>query len=244
MSSESWLRCSYGSSQPSDTQTTSVSQVRWETRRPLEQCARCTCTHPCGWNHSLRGLSWHWAVLPWQRGNARKVKIFLLLSSMHFWIFLPQQCVETSLLYSRTSIKELLSMGDCQNQCSMREWQQRIPLLPPCRCYQKAFWLHSPYLNDNTRPPWMMQKPQNKLKTTDVTLGKEKQFLGLNHYFCCCSAAQLCPTLFDAMDCNTPGFPVPHHLRELAQTHVHWVSDAIQPFHPLSTRSPPSFNLY
>ena len=87
-----------------------------------------------------------------------------------------------------------------------------------------------------------MQKPQNKLKTTDVTLGKENQFLGLNHYFYCCSVPQSCPTLFDPMDCSTPGFPV-HHLPELAQTHVHWVSDAIQPFHPLTTRSPPAFNI-
>ena len=45
------------------------------------------------------------------------------------------------------------------------------------------------------------------------------------------------------MDCDTPGFPVLHHLPELAQTHVHWVGDAIQPFHPLSSPSPPAFNL-
>ena len=45
------------------------------------------------------------------------------------------------------------------------------------------------------------------------------------------------------MDCSTPGFPVYHHLPELAQTHVHGVGDAIQPSHPLSTPSPPTFNL-
>ena len=38
-----------------------------------------------------------------------------------------------------------------------------------------------------------------------------------------------CPTLCDPMDCSTPGFPILHHLRELAQTHVHWVSDTVQP---------------
>ena len=42
---------------------------------------------------------------------------------------------------------------------------------------------------------------------------------------------------------STPGFPVLHHLPEPAQTHVHWVSDAIQPPHPLSSPSPPAFNL-
>ena len=45
------------------------------------------------------------------------------------------------------------------------------------------------------------------------------------------------------MDCSTPGFPVHHQLPELTQTHVYHVGDAIQPFHPLSSPSPPAFNL-
>ena len=45
------------------------------------------------------------------------------------------------------------------------------------------------------------------------------------------------------MNCSTPGFPVLHHLPEFAQTHVHWVDDAIQLSHPLSSPSPPAFNL-
>ena len=45
------------------------------------------------------------------------------------------------------------------------------------------------------------------------------------------------------MDCSTPGFPVLHHLPEFAQTHVHWVADAIQPSRPLSSPSLPAFNL-
>ena len=60
-------------------------------------------------------------------------------------------------------------------------------------------------------------------------------------YSCCCSVAQVCPTLCDPMDCSIPGFLVLHHLLELAQTHVHWVGDAIQPSHPLSS-PPPVFN--
>ena len=55
--------------------------------------------------------------------------------------------------------------------------------------------------------------------------------------------AQACPTLCDPMDCSTPGLPVRHQLPELAQTHVHRVSDAIQPSHPLLSPSPPAFNL-
>ena len=60
---------------------------------------------------------------------------------------------------------------------------------------------------------------------------------------CCCSVAQLCPTLCDIMNCSTPAFPVLHHLPELAQTHIHWVGDAIQPSHPLSSPYPLALNL-
>ena len=60
---------------------------------------------------------------------------------------------------------------------------------------------------------------------------------------CCCSVAQSCPTLFNPMDCSMPGFLVLYHLPELAQTHVHWVSDAIQPSHPLSSPSPPALSI-
>ena len=57
------------------------------------------------------------------------------------------------------------------------------------------------------------------------------------------SVAQLCPTLCDPMDCSTPGLPVHHQLPEFTQIHVHRVGDAIQPSHPLSSPSPPTFNL-
>ena len=52
------------------------------------------------------------------------------------------------------------------------------------------------------------------------------------------SLAQLCPTLCDPMNRNTPGLPVHHQLPEFTQTQVHRVSDAIQPSHPLSSPSP------
>ena len=55
--------------------------------------------------------------------------------------------------------------------------------------------------------------------------------------FSCCSITQLCLTLCDPMDCNTPGFPVFYHLPELAQTHVHWAGNVIQPS-VLSSPSP------
>ena len=57
------------------------------------------------------------------------------------------------------------------------------------------------------------------------------------------SVAQLCPTLCNHMVCSPPAFPVRHGLLEFAQTHVHWISDAIQPSHPLPLSSPFAFNL-
>ena len=59
-------------------------------------------------------------------------------------------------------------------------------------------------------------------------------------YVCWCSVAKFCLTLWELMDYSTPGFPVLHHLLELAQTHVLWVGDAIQPSHPLLPLSPPA----
>jgi len=57
------------------------------------------------------------------------------------------------------------------------------------------------------------------------------------------SVTQSCLTLCDPMDCRMPGFPVLYQLPELTQIHVHQVSDAMQPSHPLSFPSPPTFNL-
>ena len=54
------------------------------------------------------------------------------------------------------------------------------------------------------------------------------------------SVAQSCPTLCDPMNRSRPGLPVHHQLSEFTQTHVHRVSDAIQPSHPLSSPSPPA----
>ena len=56
------------------------------------------------------------------------------------------------------------------------------------------------------------------------------------------SVAQSCPTLCDPMNCSTPGLPVHHQLPEFIQTHVHRVSDASQPSHPLSFPFPPASN--
>ena len=73
---------------------------------------------------------------------------------------------------------------------------------------------------------------QNKQKSKGDRLNK-----------CDSSVIQSCPTLCNPMNRSTPGLPVHHQLPEFTQTHVHWVSDAIQPSHPLSSLSLPALNL-
>ena len=74
------------------------------------------------------------------------------------------------------------------------------------------------------------------MKTFKKTRLHEQYILTFNHFifsYIISSVAQLCLTLCDPMDCSMPGFPVHHQLPELAQTHVHQISDAIQPSHSL-----------
>ena len=76
------------------------------------------------------------------------------------------------------------------------------------------------------------------------TFRRQRKRRNLRSWDCCYySVAQLCLTLCDPVNCCTPGFPVHHQLPEFTQTHLHWVTDAIQPSRPLASLSPPAFNL-
>ena len=99
----------------------------------------------------------------------------------------------------------------------------------------------------------MLQSMGSKRVRHDLVIEQQKQqprtgqAMKSSHELGCCSVAQSCLTLYNPTDCSTPGFPVLHHLQELAQTHVHRVCDAIQPTHPLLSPllspSSPTFNL-
>ena len=82
---------------------------------------------------------------------------------------------------------------------------------------------------------WISLQSKGLSKVFSNTTVQKHQFFG----------AQLCPTLCDSMDCSISwtGFPVYHQFLEFTQTHMHWVGDAIQPSHPLSSPSPPALNL-
>ena len=86
----------------------------------------------------------------------------------------------------------------------------------------------------NVRSLW-----SNTGRAALVTLISHSYIYSLLLLFSC----QSCLTLCHPMDYSTPGFPVLHHLPELAQTHVHRVGDAISPSHPLPPPSPPALNL-
>ena len=94
---------------------------------------------------------------------------------------------------------------------------------------------------------WRVQKQQmvkSDLKSSDCHFQSHlKRACARNKTQLCALPVQLRLTLFNPMNRSTPGFPVHHQLLELAQTHVHWVSDAIQPSHPLSSPFLPTFRL-
>ena len=142
---------------------------------------------------------------------------------------------------------------------------QRPPLLLdwPCQCLDSAGmgWslrscslvasLNIAVLGSKETPHWgNANQNGSKAATGDINL-HEEQLSGSTSrprgQVCqnvnCCSVTQSCLTLCDPVDCSTPGLPVHHQLPEFTQTHVHWVSDAIQPSHPLLFPSPPAFNL-
>ena len=81
---------------------------------------------------------------------------------------------------------------------------------------------------------------QESLRRNGVAIVVNKRFWNAVQFS---SVAQSCPTLWDPMNCSMPGLPVRHQLPDPTQTHVHWVGDATQPSHPLSSPSPPALNL-
>ena len=108
------------------------------------------------------------------------------------------------------------------------------------RCSTSLHWLEQRCMFH--RNPWILCRGQSQKIPSSQYDKNWLSIIRVQHVIHCCSVAQSCLTLCDPVDCSTPGFPV-HQLPELAQTHVHWVGDAIQPSHPLSSPSPPALNL-
>ena len=114
--------------------------------------------------------------------------------------------------------------------------------------YIKAVYCHPAYLTYMQSTSWetlgrMKHKLESKLPGEISIISDTQMTLGHTEVWEFSSVAQSCPILCNSMDCSMPGFPVHHQLLELIQTHVHHIGDAIQPSHPLSSPSSPTFNL-
>ena len=113
-------------------------------------------------------------------------------------------------------------------------------------CCTFGMWDLSSPTRDGTQPPALEGRvlttgPPGKSAIIIIFIKKKKNcFREDSVQFS--SVAQSCPTLCDPMNCSMPGLPVYHQLPEFTQTHIHRVSDAIQPSHPLSSPSPPAPN--
>ena len=93
-------------------------------------------------------------------------------------------------------------------------------------------------------PPEDLPNPEIKpMSLTSLALAPLASSGKLSSAFQFSPVAQSCPTLCNPMNQSMPGLPVHHRLPEFTQIHVHCVGDAIQPSHPLSSPSPPTFNL-
>ena len=99
------------------------------------------------------------------------------------------------------------------------------------RGWQRMRWLHGITDTMDIKKPWEIVKDRELVCCSPQNC--TVQFS---------SVAQSCPTLCDPMNCSMAGFPVHHQLLEFTQTHVHWIGDAIQSCHLLSSPSPPALN--
>ena len=123
-----------------------------------------------------------------------------------------------------------------------KEWLPGIPYLLPLRLHEFMFY----WIIRKACLYWNLIKHSKPSHDTDhqgASPSCGPSLLGLLPISCYCSFTQLCPTLCDPIDCSMWGFPVLHYLLEFAQTHVHWVCDAIQLSHSLLPPSLPALNL-
>ena len=120
------------------------------------------------------------------------------------------------------------SKQQCQASCSLSQFLMRKLCVHVClkASFEIIYFI--------SRCVFKFDRSSNAQLRGQVSWEKAVNLLD-NHSLQFTSVAQLCPTLWDPKDCSTPGLPVHHQLLEFTQTHVHWVGDAIQPSHPLSS---------
>ena len=187
------------------------------------------------------------AILPFPRCSISKKGIRVILLSKppnsDFGFFQAQSLIKDQ--QEGSQIRSLLSSLNCQqpshhinatkeNNC----WSASPPTVhnTPVRPVPSSYL---PLPSEDHIPCSYLSIQFSKFLTSAYCVPWANFFLLLS----VSSVAQSCPTLCDPMNHSTPGLPVHLQLPEPTQTHVHWVSDAIQPSHPLTSPSPPTFNL-
>ena len=123
-------------------------------------------------------------------------------------------------------------LPNLSSTCSYPLW--KLGILPLCYYILSAHLYYNNYHNST------LLLGSVCVTTCQEMLNHLKNITSINYKAYCWrySAAQSCLTICDPMDYSTPGFPVLHHLLELAQTHIHWVVDALQPSQPLLSPFP------
>ena len=148
-------------------------------------------------------------------------------------------CILSHLNYLKTMIEKPLHAVHYAEILQDLIWSQRV------RQWLSDFHFHPAMIFLCLHAVFAQSLNQVQLFATPWTVAHQRDSLPTPklRLFQFSSVAQLCLTLCDPMDCSTPGLPVHHQLPEFTQSHVHWVGDAIQPSHPLSSPFPPTFNL-
>ena len=156
----------------------------------------------------------------------------------HWMVHAPSFTCQDSANQLDSGSDPALATGGQNHDCSFQRrgtWDRRESATP-----RVPQWGTGDSINDTTCTvsSWQFYSDIRSLDTfyflPTVTKNSKIQFS---------SVAQSFLTFCDSMDSSMPGLPVHHQLPELTQTHVHWVGDATQPSHPLSSPSPPAFNL-
>ena len=143
-----------------------------------------------------------------------------------------------SVTLASLKVKVLVTQS-CPALCNTMAYSHQAPL--SMEFFRQEYWTGSPFpspgdlTNTGIEPRCPALQADSLLSEP---LGKPLASFSSVQF----SSVQLCLTVWDSMNLRTPGLPVHHQLTEFTQTHVHQVSDAIQPSHPLSSPSPPAPN--
>ena len=212
-----------------------------------------------------QALSWMYLNLSWWPAHTLTLLSSELQSVVVWWLS-PAQLFETSRTAAQQAPHPPLSLRVYPNSCPVSQWFHSIisSSVAPFSSYPQSFPASGSFpmsqlfasggqiIGASASASGLPMNIQDWFPlglAGLISLQIKKGFNGSHSpssfpcQFRFSSVTQSCPTPWDPMDCSTPGFPVHHQLLELAQTHVHQVSDAFQPSHPLSSPSPPIFNL-